>query len=235
MFFSETIHDVNCHGGNDGSIAVTLSGGQAPVAFLWKTSAGKPEGASIAGLTTGNYTLQATDDAGCITEQTYAVSQPQAPLALSAYAKPVCVGVPTGFIRPHAVYGTPPYRYAMDDTHFIFTDEFAATPGVHTVASIDANDCRTETTVEVEVRGKMPTVNFIAATLRYTMDTLVLKEINLPKPDSVWWTLAPELTLVGGDEFAPIVTADYPGQYAVTMTGWFDGCDYTSDKTIQRL
>jgi hypothetical protein len=239
MVFAETIHDVNCYGGNDGSIAVALSGGQTPIALLWKTSAGtlsplsgEPEGA-VSGLRTGHYTLLATDDAGCIKEQTYTVNQPQAALALSAYVKPVCVGVPTGFIRPTAVYGTPPYRYAMDDQNFVFTDEFAAKPGVHTVTSIDANNCLTEITAEVEVRGKMPTVNFMAATLRYAMDTLVLKEINLPKPDSVFWTLASDMTMIGGEEFAPVVTTEYPGQYAVTMTGWFDGCDYTSEKTLQ--
>jgi hypothetical protein len=144
------------------------------------------------------------------------------------------VGVPHGFIRPKAVAGTPPYMYAVDQPQdFIATDEFTAPPGVHPVFVRDANGCLTETSVEVEVRNRMPSVNFMAATMRYAMDTLVLKEVNMPRPDSIEWTLAQGMYMVGGDAFSPVVTTEYPGQYAVLMTGWFEGCDYALEKTLQ--
>ncbi len=230
--FIETIGNVNCFGGNDGFISINTLGGLLPLQYLWKET--QSTETDIQNLIIGHYTLLATDAAGCSMTKTFSIGQPEAPLMLSAYTKPVCVGASNGLIRPQATFGTAPYRYAVDQNqNFVFQSEFNALPGIHQIYALDANNCLSQTSVEIEIRNQMPSINFMAATLRYAMDTLVLKEVSVPKPDSVFWSLSPELNITGGNNFEPIITSDYPGQYAVQMTGWFDGCDYTIDKLLQ--
>ncbi|HTL81376.1 MAG TPA: gliding motility-associated C-terminal domain-containing protein [Bacteroidia bacterium] len=53
---------VTCHGGNDGSIDATISGGITPFTYSWSNGATTQD---INALTFGNYTLTVTDANGC--------------------------------------------------------------------------------------------------------------------------------------------------------------------------
>jgi hypothetical protein len=226
------IRHVNCFGGNDGYITPTISGGKEPLSYLWPDLQIVEK--NITGLYRGSYKLLTTDAAGCVDEQTFEVGQPAAALSLSAYAKPLCAGSQYGLIRPTAHYGTPPYLYAVGQSSgFSATNEFPLSPGIHQVYAQDANNCVCLTTTEIEVKNNMPAVNFMAATSRYALDTLVLKDVSLPKPDSIRWLWPVEMHFVAGTEFEPIVTTQYPGWFEVEMTGWFAGCDYSVSKILQ--
>ncbi|RMG95043.1 MAG: hypothetical protein D6706_12910, partial [Chloroflexi bacterium] len=59
---SFSITDVSCHGGNDGEIDMTPSGGTPPYSYLWSTSATTQD---ITGLAAGTYFVTTTDNNNC--------------------------------------------------------------------------------------------------------------------------------------------------------------------------
>lgn len=61
---------VTCHGGNDGAIDASVSGGITPYTYSWSTGATTED---ISGLTFGNYTLSITDANGCHLTSPFAV------------------------------------------------------------------------------------------------------------------------------------------------------------------
>lgn len=66
--------DVNCYGGNDGTAAVTVTGGTAPYFYSW-TSGGTTT-QSISNLTAGPYTVTITDSEGCIKSGSVTITEP---------------------------------------------------------------------------------------------------------------------------------------------------------------
>jgi hypothetical protein len=64
----ENIQPDNCYfGSGDGSIEVTVSGGQAPYTYEWFDNGGTPLSTDeiLTGLLQGDYSLTVTDQLGC--------------------------------------------------------------------------------------------------------------------------------------------------------------------------
>ena len=86
IIFELITEDVLCKGASTGSIEANVSGG-IPFSsgpqyyYLWNTGAQTP---SISGLTAGTYTLQVTDDSGCVQQASVDIEEPE--FALEAFA-----------------------------------------------------------------------------------------------------------------------------------------------------
>jgi hypothetical protein len=72
----------------------------------------------------------------------------------------------------------------------------------------------------------------MAATNRYALDTLVVKDVSLPRPDSVKWIFSPEALLIDNNLLQARVKYTETGIYTVTMTGYFEGCEYSVEKIL---
>ncbi|WP_205461752.1 SprB repeat-containing protein, partial [Mangrovibacterium lignilyticum] len=84
-------NDVNCFGGGDGTIDITISGGTPGYTYSWTTSDGSGLSASDedqSGLTAGTYEVTVTDANGC-TAVTSATVDPATALTISATATAV--------------------------------------------------------------------------------------------------------------------------------------------------
>ena len=84
---------VSCHGGNDGSIAVSASGGTAPYSYNWFPAVSNTAVAN--GLSAGTYTLVVSDVNNCNTPQTFVVTEPPyiaPPIAEFTYPDSICAG-----------------------------------------------------------------------------------------------------------------------------------------------
>ncbi|NHN28103.1 T9SS type A sorting domain-containing protein [Flavobacterium jejuense] len=104
--------DVSCNGDLDGSIVLTISGGQAPYTCIWSTS---DTSSSINGLMSGTYSLLAIIDAnGC----TIQGSDSFVPLTSITITEPLPLGSPTV---------TTPVVYNQGDT----ATELTATTGTN--------------------------------------------------------------------------------------------------------
>lgn len=231
MSLSGDVADVKCFGENTGSVNVHVSGGADPFSYTWK---GSPSTASSApNLLTGSYTVQVTDSAGCRAEKMFSVSQPEKPLRLAAVSSPACVGLKNGLIDALASGGTPPYFYAADsDSDFPLPSSFTVYSGNHKVYVRDNNECIAETQIFVNVRNTMPDINFMLATTRYELDTLVVIDVSVPPPDRVTWEFSADAAVIDTGKNKASVRYNQAGLFPVKMTGLFGTCAYTVEKLL---
>lgn len=128
---NHTKNNVSCYGSNDGSINVTVSGGNLPYSFAWSNGSTNED---ISGLAGGNYTLTVTDAKGCQITQNMFIDAPEAPLnADVAIIDVLCSGQPGGQIQVTPTGGTAPYTYMwsngsnQEDQVGLFAGDYALT------------------------------------------------------------------------------------------------------------
>lgn len=125
-----------CFGNNNGSISLNVSGGAAPYTYAWSNGQTTQ---NIFTLTSGNYTVTVTDNAGCATIQTITITGPTE-LTASFTLTPTLQGQSTGAATASVTGGTPPYSYTWSDgTSGTSTSGLGA--GNHSLAVMDANGC----------------------------------------------------------------------------------------------
>jgi hypothetical protein len=109
-----TAAEVQCFGGNDGSLDLDVSGGTFPYAFSWSNSSIAED---INSLTTGSYDVLVTDANNCTIRDTAFVSQPAAPLDVVFTVTDVkCFGGNDGALDIQVTGGTGPYGFAWSTT-----------------------------------------------------------------------------------------------------------------------
>lgn len=132
--------NVNCFGGNDGRAWLTLTGGTPTYGILWSNGATTD---TLSSLSTGTYTVTATDANGCNITDSLTITQPSAPLSSTiTVTNNSCFQSSDGSLSANVAGGTTPYAYAWssapDDT-LATASNLAA--GAYTVTITDANGC----------------------------------------------------------------------------------------------
>jgi type III secretion system FlhB-like substrate exporter len=113
LALTATTVDVLCHGAATGEVDLTATGGTAPYTFAWSNGATSED---IINLIAGTYTVIVTDDNGCVDSLSATITEPAAPLALTATTVDVlCHGAATGEVDLTATGGTAPYSYAWSN------------------------------------------------------------------------------------------------------------------------
>ncbi|MFA6129052.1 MAG: HYR domain-containing protein [Bacteroidales bacterium] len=136
---------VNCFGGSDGSINLTVTGGTGPYTYAWTgpgTFAATTE--DLTGLVAGSYTVVVTDEYGCSQTADIIITQPAAALTASITAQTniLCFGNSTGTATVTVTGGTGPYSWSWNTT----PGQTAATAtglsaGTYIVNVTDARGC----------------------------------------------------------------------------------------------
>ena len=131
------IDDVNCYGGNDGAIDITVTGGTSPFTFAWSNSEIAED---LTGLMVGTFDVTVTDANGCFVVGSYEVAEP-AMLTESAIVTDVaCYGDNSGTIDLTVGGGVTPYAFAWSNG--AATEDIASiSAGTYIVTITDANNC----------------------------------------------------------------------------------------------
>ena len=131
--------NVNCTGGNNGSISLNVSGGTSPFSYNWSNGATTQ---NISGLTSGSYAVTITDANGCTFSLSEIITQPSTSLssAITSSQNINCFGNATGSIDLSANGGTTPYNYNWSNGA-TSEDLNAIAAGTYTVTITDANGC----------------------------------------------------------------------------------------------
>lgn len=110
-----SVDDVKCHGGDDGSIAVTASGGKSPYQYSINSGSSWQSSGAFSNLTAGTYTINVRDFNLCTDILTVTIDEPSEPLDVSVSKTDViCHGASDGTATATAAGGTPPYSYSWN-------------------------------------------------------------------------------------------------------------------------
>ncbi|MFN8688814.1 MAG: T9SS type A sorting domain-containing protein [Cyclobacteriaceae bacterium] len=111
---------------------------------------------------------------------------------------------------------------------------FGALPaGVYNLKIEDANACNSTGNATIGQRNSRPEPNFLVASKNYALDTLVLTEIGIPKPDAVSWQFDPRAIIIDPNPAAPRIRFLEEGSYTISLTSFFGDCAYVTTKTIR--
>jgi gliding motility-associated-like protein len=220
---SATTNAVSCFGGVNGSATATAAGGTGPYLYVW--SPGNVAGNTISGLSAGTYTVNVTDDNGCLTNTTAIVSQPT--LALSATAdgdSTACFGGSDGSATVTPVGGTPNYSYLWTPSGLTTQTATGLSSGNYVVQVTDLNGCQTNTAVAIgqptQVSGSLVKTD---PSCGLTNGTIISQISGGTSPYSYLWTPTSSVT--------PTITNVGPGNYTLQATDAL-GCSQTFSITL---
>ena len=131
--------NVNCFGGNDGSVSLLGIGGIPPYEFTWQDGT---IGNTFQNLNADEYYLTITDAEGCLNVDSINITQPDS-LIISILAPIDTICGNTGYLTTSVEGGTEPYFYNWNNG--INEDENNMLPAAtYTVTVADAENCLVE-------------------------------------------------------------------------------------------
>ena len=136
----DNVVNVDCYGEDNGSISVSILGGQPPYEILWSNGDLTED---IFGLIAGPYEIFVTDANRCFAVQSIEVTQPQKSNISIIAADADCNSV-SGNVVANINNGTPPYNYIWPNATGPSNQTSGLNPGIHTLLVIDGNTCLLE-------------------------------------------------------------------------------------------
>ena len=134
---NETITDVLCKNGFNGSIAFDVIGGNGNYKFNWDDG---PRTKNRFNLTAGNYKVTVSDDLNCTIERQFSISEPDLLVLDYTTSSVSCFGNADGFASIEIEGGVSPYQISWSDgSSDSIRNDLAA--GIHDVLVTDANNC----------------------------------------------------------------------------------------------
>ncbi len=159
------IQHVNCFGGNNGSLTVNVSGGNAPYDYNWNNYSFANSN-MINNLTAGVYLLTVTDGNGCTAVSQFTINEPtQLDISVSNYSNITCNGFNDGSIATNTLGGMPPYTYQWTQSTSTNPNATGLGVGYHVVAVTDNNGCWDTASVYINEPSPIATVAHGADTI----------------------------------------------------------------------
>ena len=130
--------DVNCNGDSDGSIDLSVTGGNGNYTYVWSNGATTED---LTGLSAGSYTVTIYDANQCSASTQTTIQEPSPILPeILDIGNVTCNNGDDGFILLDVNGGTSPYSFEWDNGDIIQNIDFL-TAGEYTVTIEDANGC----------------------------------------------------------------------------------------------
>jgi gliding motility-associated-like protein len=212
--------NISCFAGTDGAIDLTLVGGEAPYSFAWSNGATTED---VSGLSAGSYTVNITDNRGCVYNETFTLSQP-APLNIAyTYTDVNCNGGSNGAIDVTVTGGTAPYTYAWDNGS-TNEDISSLVAGNYTLIATDVNGCSIAQTITINEPAVLSTNAAVSDITCFggANGSVVLNPTGGTAPYTYLWSNG----VSSKDVFGLAA-----GTYSVTITD-FNGCTTVENYTI---
>jgi len=135
--------NVTCFGYANGTISITSSGGQSPIAYSVDGTTFQSSG-NFTALGPATYNISARDGSGCLVTSSQTITEPTDLVYDYTLAFQVkCFGGQDGRIEQYASGGTPPYQYSIDGGATFQSSNIFDTLryGYYTPYVRDANGC----------------------------------------------------------------------------------------------
>ena len=139
------INNVNCNGGNNGSLTALVNSNATPISYEWNNGVME---ATNSGLTAGTYSVTIIDDNGCELTNSATITEPPA-ITINVSATDVsCNGANDGTATAMATGGTGVLTYFWDNGMTTPTIE-SLPPGTYTINVSDENFCSNSAMITV--------------------------------------------------------------------------------------
>ncbi len=112
IFINAVTSNITCNGANNGSITVSVSGGNGFFSFEWNDG---NQNQNRNNLSEGNYIITATDTSGCTATASANIAEPSALIVSLLAVDIACGNESTGSITAAVSGGTPPYSFIWND------------------------------------------------------------------------------------------------------------------------
>lgn len=149
--------NITCNGGNNGTATATVSGGAPPLTYSW--SNGTIGVTSISGLPAGSYTLNVTDNNGCLSSSNVTLTQPGAIAPVVATQTNATCGQANGQASVTVTGGTGAYTYSWNNGSL--TNSISGVPSaIYTVTVTDNKGCTgTQTANILNISGPTASIS----------------------------------------------------------------------------
>lgn len=205
-------------GNNNGTAAVTGSGGTSPYTYSWSNGGTT---ATITGLAAGTYTVTVTEANSCTSTASVTLAASGAP-TVTATGTSVSCGQNNGTATASATGGTTPYTYAWSGGQTTATATGLAA-GTYTVTVTGANSCSATASVTLTSPGAPAvTATGTNATCGQSDGTATASATGGTSPYTYLWS---------DSSVNPTATGLAAGSYSVTVTD-ASSCSATQSVTI---
>lgn len=180
--------DVTCFGSSDGSADVTVSGGTTPYSYLWNPN-GISQQEDLSGAPADTYSLQVTDNSGCITTLAGIVIDTPDELTSTAVVTDATCGVCNGEATITGTGGTGVLSYIWSNGN-TGTTGTSLCSGIYAVQITDANGCSVNEDVTINDIGGPTSENLTTtdATCAGLSDgTAFVEAVGGTAPYSYFW------------------------------------------------
>lgn len=207
--------NISCFGGNNGMIVINATGGTPAYTYTWQPNVSV--GNSATGLTSGTYSITIRDNRTCTTQVVHTLTQPTAPLSITANSSSVsCNGGTNGSVSSIATGGTAPYTYLWSPIGINGQNVSNIGAGNYSILLTDANGCTaTNTTIINQPPAIGLTLNAQNSTCTQANGQATVSVSGGLPPYNYQWSP------IGG--INPIATGLPAGSYSVTVTDG-NGC-----------
>lgn len=243
--------NVLCFGGATGNATATATGGTSPYDYVWTGTSGTLQtttnitGSDILnGLTAGTYTVNVTDNNGCLSSASFTITEPASAVAVAITGSTnTACGTANGDATALASGGTGPFDYVWTGTAgtLLTTNDIttsntinALAAGTYTITITDANGCGTFTTVAINSIGGATVSATQTDVLCFggTTGSSTATAVGGASPyDYVWTGTTGTLQTTNNITGSDILSGLGAGTYTVTVTD-DNGCVSSTNVTI---
>jgi hypothetical protein len=221
---------LQCFGAHNGSAAATSSG-NPPVQYVWTFPNGSiVSGTSISHLGGGNYTLNVSDNTGCVTAEYFTIAEPPQLVVGVTPTNAGCGGT-LGSAQATVSGGTPTYSYLWTPGGQTAANATGLTTGLYTVKVTDDHSCTATSSANVQSNTPVDfTLTVTGATCLANDGTARVTRTGGTGSYSYKWT--PDIP---GDTTSSTITGLITGSYTVIATDLGTGCSETLTAIVPNL
>jgi hypothetical protein len=221
-----SVVNVSCNGGNNGSAHVTAGGGSGAYTYSWNTLPIQTS-ANVTGLMAGTYTVTVTDNNGCNLTAGVTITQPtQLRDSIASQSNVLCNGGNSGSATLGVKGGTGGYTYAWAPSGGSSASASGLAAGSYTCTITDANGCNASASATI-TEPSAPGISAFAGNSPicpgYCTSVNVSPRGGTPGYAFMWSTGSTS----SADSVCPVVTSSY----TVTVTDT-NGCSQTASVNI---